>query len=165
MTALYEQSVPFLIRGLEALSKFLKKAEAQADDRKLDKNVVLGLRLAPDMLNLCRQIQIVTDQAKGGGARCSGLTPPSYADEEKTFDELQARLTKTVEFLKTLKPADFDAARDVTIKIGGQDVTLKAVAYFNGAVLPNFYFHITTAYAILRSNGFSLGKADFMGRG
>jgi len=165
MTALYEQSVPFLIRGLEAASKFLKKAEAQADERKLDKAVVLGLRLTPDMFNLGRQIMLVTDFAKGSGARCSGATPPSYADEEKTFEELQARLAKTIDYLKTLKAAEFDANRDVTIKVGGQDTTFKAPTYFNGVALPNFYFHLTTAYDILRSNGFMLGKADFMGRG
>jgi len=165
MTLFYDQSVPFLIKGLEALTKFMKKAEGQCDERKIDKSVVLGLRLAPDMLNFTRQILIVTDQAKGAGARCSGITPPVYADDEKTFDELQARLAKTIEFLKTLKAADFDPNRDVTIKIAGQDVTMKALAYFNGGVLPNFYFHMSTAYDILRANGFSLGKADFLGRG
>jgi len=165
MTALYDQSVPFLIRGLEAASKFMKKAEAQADERKLDKAVVLGLRLAPDMLNLARQFMLITDFAKGAGARCSGATPPAYPDDEKTFDELQARLAKTIEYLKSLNAADFDMARDVTVKVGGQDTTFKAPAYFNGVVLPNFYFHLTTAYDILRSNGFALGKADFMGRG
>jgi uncharacterized protein len=165
MTALYDQSVPFLIRGLEAASKFLKKAEGQADERKFDKAVVLGLRLAPDMFNLARQIMLVTDFAKGAGARCAGVTPPAYADEEKTFEELQARLAKTIEYLKTLQAADFDMARDVTIKVGGQDATFKAPVYFNGVALPNFYFHLTTAYDILRSNGFTIGKADFMGRG
>ncbi len=165
MTALYEQSVPYLIRGLEAASKILKKVEAQIDERKWDKAVVLGLRLSPDMFNLCRQVQLVTDFAKGAGARCAGATPPAYADEEKTFEELQARLAKTIDYLKTLKAADFDAHRDVTVKVAGQDMQFKAVAYLNGMALPNFYFHMTTAYNILRSNGFALGKADFMGRG
>jgi len=165
MTALYDQSVPFLIRGLEATAKFLKKAEVQSDERKFDKAVVLGLRLAPDMFNLCRQVQLVTDFAKGAGARCSGATPPAYADEEKTFEELQARLAKTIDYLKSLKAADFDTNRDVTVKVGGQDMTFKAPVYFCGMALPNFYFHMTTAYDILRANGFTLGKGDFMGRG
>jgi hypothetical protein len=165
MTALYDQSIPFLIRGLESTQKFLKKAEAQADERKLDKAVVLGLRLYPDMLNLAKQVQLVSDFGKGPGARLSGATPPSYADDEKTFEELQARLAKTIDYLKSLKASDFDANRDVTIKVGGQDTVFKPGVYFNGYALPNFYFHMTTAYDILRSNGFMLGKADFMGRG
>jgi uncharacterized protein len=165
MTTLYDQSVPFLINGLEATQKFLKKAEAQADERKFDKAVVLALRLAPDMFNLSKQVQLVSDFAKGPGARLTGTTPPSYADEEKTFEDLQARLAKTIDYLKSLKAADFDPNRDVTIKVGGKDMTLKAPTYFNGAALPNFYFHMTTAYDILRANGFTLGKGDFMGRG
>jgi uncharacterized protein len=165
MTAFYDQSVPFLIRGLESAQKVLKKAEAQAEERKLDKAVVLGLRLAPDMFSLAKQVQLMSDFAKGPGARLSGSTPPAFADDEKTFEDLQARLAKTVDYLKTLKPADFDPGRDVTIKVGGQDTTFKAPVYFNGVALPNFYFHMTTAYNILRANGFALGKADFMGRG
>jgi uncharacterized protein len=165
MTTLYDQSVPFLIRGLESTQKYLKKAEAQADERKFDKAVVLGLRLAPDMLNLTQQVQLVSDFAKGPGARLSGTAPPSFPDGEKTFEELQARLAKTIDFLKSLNAADFDPNRDVTIKVGGQDTVFKAPVYFNGVALPNFYFHMTTAYDILRSNGFILGKADFMGRG
>ena len=165
MTALYDQSVPFLIRGLEAASKILKKVEGQIDERKWDKAVVLHLRLAPDMFNLCRQVQLVTDFAKGAGARCSGATPPAYEDTEKTFEELQARIAKTVDYLKSLKAVDFDAKRSVTMKVQGADMTFDAATYFNGMALPNFYFHLTTAYNILRSNGFALGKADFMGRG
>ena len=165
MTALYDQSVPFLIRGLVAAQKFMKKAETQAEERKLDKAVVLGLRIAPDMFNLCKQVQLISDFAKGPGARLSGTTPPSYVDDEKSFDELQTRLGKTIDYLKSLAAADFDANRDVTIKVAGKDTVLKAGFYFNGVVLPNFYFHMATAYDILRCNGFTLGKGDFMGRG
>ena len=165
MTALYDQSIPFLIRGLEATQKFLKKAEAQAEEKKFDKAVVLSLRLAPDMFELSKQVQLVSDFAKGPAGRMSGATPPSYADDEKTFDDLQARLTKTIEYLKSVKAADFDGNRDVTMKVGGQEMTFKAGVYFSGMALPNFYFHMTTAYNILRANGFALGKADFMGRG
>lgn len=164
MTALYDQSVPFLIRGLEALTKVLKKAEAQANERKWDKAVILGLRLAPDMLNLTTQVQLTSDFGKGPGARLSGGANPSMKDEEKTFEELYARLGKTIDYLKTLKKEDFDPARTITIKIGGKDTDFNAVTYFNAVALPQFYFHMTTAYDILRSNGFTLGKADFMGR-
>jgi uncharacterized protein len=165
MTALYDQSVPFLIRGLESLSKVLKKAEAQADERKWDKSVILGLRLAPDMLNLTSQVQLTSDFGKGSGARLSGVANPSMKDEEKTFEDLQARIAKTVDFLKSLNKADFDMARTVTIKLGGKDTDFPAVTYFNAVALPQFYFHMSTAYGILRANGFTLGKSDFMGRG
>jgi hypothetical protein len=165
MTTLYDQSVPFLIRGLESFTRVLKKAEAQADERKWDKTVILGLRLAPDMLNLTSQIQLTSDFGKGSGARLSGVANPSMKDEEKTFEELYARLAKTIDFLKSLKKEDFDPARIVTIKQGGKDTDFNAVTYFNAVAVPQFYFHMTTAYDILRSNGFTLGKADFMGRG
>ncbi|MBG1231028.1 DUF1993 domain-containing protein [Aestuariivirga litoralis] len=165
MTALYDQSVPFLIRGLESLSKVLKKAEAQADERKWDKDVILNLRLAPDMLRLISQVQLASDFGKGAGARLSGTTNPSMKDEEKTFEDLQARIGKTIDFLKTLKKEDFDPARTVTIKLSGKDTDFDPVTYFNAVAVPQFYFHATTAYNILRSNGFALGKLDFMGRG
>jgi len=165
MTALYDQSVPFLIRGLETLTKVLKKAEAQAEERKWDKAVILGLRLAPDMLNLISQVQLTSDFGKGPGARLSGTANPPMKDEEKTFEELYQRIAKTIDFLKTLKKEDFDMNRTITIKLGGKDTDFPAVTYFNAVALPQFYFHMTTAYDILRANGFTLGKADFMGRG
>ena len=161
---MYSNSIPFLIKNLNSLAKFLKKAEGIIETRKLDKSVVLGLRIYPDMFPLIRQVMLVTDFAKGAGARLAGMTPPSFPDEEKTFDELQARLTKTVDFLKTLDASAFDANHQITIKQAGQDVTMGAVDYFNGVALPNFYFHMTTAYNILRSIGIELGKGDFMGR-
>ena len=165
MTAFYDQSVPFLIRALESFTKVLKKAEAQADERKWDKAVVLGLRLAPDMLNLTSQIQLTSDFGKGSGARLSAVANPSMKDEENTFEELYARLAKTIDFLKSLKKEDFDPARTVTIKQAGKDTDFNAVTYFSAVAVPQFYFHMTTAYNILRANGFALGKADFMGRG
>ncbi len=163
---MYAQSVPFLIKNIEATHKFLKKAEAAIDARKMDKSVVLGLRTFPDMLPLLRQITLVSDFAKGAGARLAGITPPSFPDEEKTFEDLYARLAKTVDFLKSLDAKKFEGAetRDITIKQGGQDVTLSGLAYFNGVALPNFYFHMTTAYNILRGIGVEIGKGDFMGR-
>jgi len=164
---MYSNTVPVIIDNLNALSKFLKKAEGIVEAKKFDKSVVLGLRLFPDMLNLCKQVQLVTDFAKGCGARLSGVAIPSYADEEKTFEELQARIAKTIDFLKSLDEKSFaDAAtRDVTIKVSGKDMTMPGSVYFNSAFLPNFFFHMTTAYNILRSIGIELGKGDFLGRG
>ncbi len=163
---MYDISVAMIIENLNALSKFLKKAEAILDVKKFDKSVVLATRLFPDMFPLSRQVQLVTDFAKGGGARLAGVNVPSFADEEKTFEDLQARIAKTIAFLKSLDAKDFEnaATREVTLKIGGQERTMTGQAYYTGAFLPNFFFHMTTAYNILRSIGVELGKGDFMGR-
>lgn len=163
---MYELTVPVIIDNLNILTKILKKAEGQIEAKKFDKSVVLGWRIYPDMLNLTKQIQIVTDNAKGCGARLSGTANPSFADEEKTFDELYARITKTVDYLKSLDAKLFETAatRDVTLKVGGKDVVMSGQKYFTSAFLPNFFFHMTTAYNILRGIGIELGKGDFLGR-
>ena len=163
---MYSNTIPVIIDNLNALSKFLKKAEGIVETKKFDKAVVLNTRLFPDMFPLVRQVMLVTDFAKGAGARLSGVAIPSFADEEKTFEELQARVAKTVDFLKSLDEKSFAnaATRDVTMKIGGNDVTMPGQTYFNAAFLPNFFFHLTTAYNILRSMGIELGKGDFLGR-
>jgi uncharacterized protein len=128
--------------------------------------VVLGLRLFPDMLPLLRQITLVSDFSKGAAARLAGVAIPAFADEEKTFEDLYARLAKTEAFISGLDAASFVGAeaRDVTVKIGGQDMVLKGQTYFSAMALPNFYFHMTTAYNVLRGIGVPLGKGDFMGR-
>lgn len=163
---MYSETIPFLVHNLNATSAFLKKAEAHCDARKIDKAVMLGLRLAPDMFDLKRQVMLVTDFAKGAGARLSGTAIPSYADDETTFEQLQARLTKTIDFLNGLPKASFDGAesREVTMKVRGQDMKLSGRDYFSGAAVPNFYFHMTTAYNILRHSGVELGKGDFLMR-
>ena len=163
---MYAQVVPGLLKNLGALTKFLKKAEAHLDAQKMDKSVVLSLRVFPDMLPLLRQVLLVTDFAKGSGARLSGTAIPSFADDEKTFEELYARIAKTEAFLNSLNAKSFEGAetRDVTIKQGGQDVTMLGQTYFSNVALPNFYFHMTTAYNLLRGIGVPLGKGDFMGR-
>jgi hypothetical protein len=163
---MYDTTIPFVIDNLNNLSKFLKKAEGQIEAKKFDKSVILGLRIYPDMLNLIKQVQIVTDNAKGCGARLSGTAIPSFPDEETTFDELQARIAKTIDYLKSLDAKSFEGAakRDVTMKIGGKDVVMSGQKYFTSAFLPNFFFHMTTAYNILRGAGFELGKGDFLGR-
>ena len=163
---MYATTIPFIIDNLNALSKFLRKAETQIENKKFDKSVVLGLRVYPDMLNLTKQVQLVTDFAKGCGARLSGTAIPSYADEEKTFEELQARIVKTIDYLKSLDAKFFEtsATREVTMKVSGKDVMLTGQNYFTGAFLPNFFFHMATAYNILRGIGIELGKGDFLGR-
>lgn len=152
--------------SLKALAAILKKAETYCEAKKIDPNALLADRLYPDMLPFNRQVHIATDQAKGCGARLTGIAVPSYPDEEKTFAELQARIAKTLDFLGSLKREQFaDAAtRTVTLKIGGKDTELKGATYLSSAVLPNFYFHVTTAYNILRHNGLEIGKGDFLGR-
>jgi uncharacterized protein len=164
---IYNNTVLVLIHNLKAMHKFLLKAEAHCDERKIDKSVMLGMRLAPDMFNLTRQVQLVTDFGKGCGARLAGLAVPSFPDEETTFDGLYARIERCVAFLVSLDKSDFVGAesRDVTMKVGGKDLTLTGADYANSAALPNFYFHMATAYNILRHNGVVLGKGDFLGRG
>lgn len=163
---MYAQSIPFLLRNLGAITKTLKKAEAFCDVRKLDKSVVLGLRTYPDMLTLTRQVLIMCDQAKGCAARLSGMDVPSYADEEKTFEDLYARIDKTVNFIKSIDAKMFEGAstRTVKLKIAGNDVEMSGSDYLNGAVWPNHYFHMATAHNLIRSIGVEVGKGDFLGR-
>jgi hypothetical protein len=161
----YDQLVTVFTQMLGALDKVLTKAEADAEARKIDPTVFTNGRLAPDMLPLTRQIQIMTDQAKGGASRLAGQEPPKWSDDEKTFADLHARLAKTIAHLKTFKPADFDAAeeRSIELKFPNGALQFKGKDYFLGFVVPNFYFHYTTAYAILRHNGVPIGKQDFLG--
>lgn len=163
---MYEASVPVLTHFLKGLSAILKKAEAHCEARKIDPDAILLARLFPDMFNFTRQVQLVTDFAKGAGARLAGIPVPSFADEEKTFAELQARIAKTIDFLGTLRKEQFAeaATRTVTIKVAGNDMSFPGGEYFMGYAIPNFYFHLATAYNILRHNGIELGKRDFMGR-
>ena len=163
--SMYQASVPVLIRNLENLSAILKKGEAHAAAKKIAPEVFINARLAPDMYPLSRQVQIVTDVSKGGVARLGGKDVPSYEDNEKTFSELQARIAKTIEFIKTFNASQIDGseARSITLKVGGRELTFPGQQYLFGFVLPNVYFHATTTYAILRHNGVELGKADFLG--
>jgi uncharacterized protein len=163
---MYAQTIPTLQKNLAALTKFLKKAEAHLDANKLDKAVVLGLRVYPDMFPLLRQILLVTDFSKGAGARLAGVAVPSFADEEKTFEDVYARIAKTEAFLASLDAKSFVGAetREITMKVGGQDMTFSGQVYLSNMALPNIYFHMTTAYNLLRGIGVPLGKGDFMGR-
>ena len=163
---MFDTSVPVLIHFLNGLSAILKKAEAHCEARKIDPNALLQARLFPDMFAFTRQVQLVTDFAKGAGARLAGIAVPSFADEEKTFGELQARIAKTTELLSTLTKEQFAgaASRTVTIKAGGREMSFPGAEYFSSFAMPNFYFHLAAAYNILRHNGVELGKMDYMGR-
>lgn len=163
---MFDTSVPVLIHFLKGMSAMLTKAEAHCAARKIEPEAILKARLFPDMFHFTRQVQLATDFAKGMGARLAGIAVPSFADEENTFAELQARIGKTVDFLGTLTREQYaDAAtRTVTIKVGGQDTNFAGATYAASYALPNFYFHLATAYDILRHNGVELGKKDFMGR-
>jgi uncharacterized protein len=161
-----QATLPALEIGLNALSAVLDKAAAFAAAKKIDASVLLNTRLAPDMFPLTRQVQIATDLAKNGASRLAGVEPPRYEDTETTIDELKARIAKTIAHLKTLDPKKIDAAgeRELTFPLGpvnkGQ---MKAHDYLNHFVLPNVYFHLTAAYAILRHCGVEIGKQDFLG--
>ncbi|WP_437549582.1 DUF1993 family protein [Sorangium sp. So ce367] len=163
--SMYQASVPVLVRMLGNLSAILTKAAAYAEAKKIEPRVLLDARLAPDMLSLTRQVQIASDSAKGCGARLAAVDVPKYEDNEASFDELQARIAKTVAFLNSLRPEQIDGSedRDVTIPTRDQPLQFKGLVYLVNFVLPNFYFHVTTAYAILRHNGLEIGKLDFLG--
>lgn len=163
--SLYSASVPVLIRGLTQLNVILDKAAAHADAKKIDPSVLVSSRLFPDMLPLARQVMIATDNAKGFAARMAGQDVPRYEDTETTFPELKARVEKTIAFLKTFKAADIDGKEDkvVTFKLGPREVTFNGHEYLTGFLLPNFFFHVSIAYAILRNNGVEIGKRDYLG--
>lgn len=161
----YDASIAPMIRGLENLSKILDKAVAQAKSEDRDLNALLEARLAPDMFAFTRQVQVVSDTAKGCAARLSGQEPPSFPDEEKSFPELQQRIAKTADCLKGFRPEQFDGAesRTVTLKFPQGAMTFSGRDYLTGFAIPNFYFHLTVAYAILRHNGIAVGKMDYLG--
>jgi len=163
---MYQASVPAFTQMLGSLAAILTKAEAHATAKKIDPAVLLGARLFPDMLPYTRQIQLTCDFAKNTTARLAGQEPPKWEDKESSFAELQARIGKTLDFLKGYKPAQIDGAeeRDVTIPIGGNPTTFKGQRYLVGFALPNFYFHLSAAYAILRHNGIEVGKRDYLGQ-
>jgi hypothetical protein len=163
--SMYQASVPAYGQMLKTLSHILKKAEEHCEAKKIDPGVLVNARLYPDMAPLTRQIQIATDQVKGGLSRLAGKEPPSWPDEEKTFADLHTRVKKAQDFLATIKASDVDGSesRDVTLKIGGNDMTFKGEQFLVNFSLPNFYFHVVTAYDILRHNGVEIGKRDFIG--
>lgn len=161
----YDLTVPVFTRLLGNLEALLDKGTAHAEAKKFDSAVLLAARLAPDMFPLTKQVQIAADFAKGGVARLTGAEPPKWEDTESSIAELKVRIARTREFVESHTPAQFADAleRRVEIKLGGQPVALSGLDYLNRVVLPNFYFHLVTAYDILRHNGVELGKRDFIG--
>ena len=158
--SMYQASIPAFIRGLENLSAILQKGAARPDSASY-----VETRLAPDMLTLAGQIQRASDSAKGCAARLGGIDNPSFPDTEKTFADLQGRIKKTIDFLKAVKREQIDGSeeRPVQIKAGGRELNFTGAQYLLGFALPNFYFHVTTAYDILRHKGVPLVKRDYLG--
>ncbi|MBI2382424.1 MAG: DUF1993 domain-containing protein [Gammaproteobacteria bacterium] len=162
--ALFRQSVPVFIRMLSNLKSMLAKAKTYAQDKKVDESVLLQARLFPDMFPLVRQVQIAGDFAKGAGARLAGVEVPKYEDNETSFDELIARLARTIDFLSGLKAEQFEGCAERVITLPFRpDQPMKGEVYLIDFAIPNFYFHVTTAYALLRHNGLAIGKQDFVG--
>jgi hypothetical protein len=162
---MYQASVPAFQRTLKALDAVIDKAAAYAEERKIDPAVLASARLAPDMYPLSRQVQMATDHAKGCSARLAGVPVPSFEDTEKTFPELKARIAKTLDFIASVSAAQIDGseARAVSLKAGPRELSFAGQDYLVFFALPNFYFHTTTAYDILRHNGVPVGKLDFLG--
>jgi hypothetical protein len=162
---MYQASAPVFVRGLKAISGVLTKAQAHVEHKKIDEAAFINSRLYPDMFPLARQVQIATDMVKGGAARLAGVEIPVFADDETTFAQLQDRIARTIAFLETLTPAQIDGSEDKDINLvrGGQPVTFKGQPYLLEQVIPNFYFHLTTTYALLRKGGVEIGKKDFLG--
>ena len=164
--SMYQVSVPVFVRALSNLRAILEKGAAHAEARKFKPEVLLNDRLAPDMHPLTRQVQIATDQIKGCAARLAGVEVPKYEDNEVTFEDLYARIDKTVAFIKSLKPEQIDGSenKDISLPTPRGPMEFKGQPYLLFFVLPNVYFHCTTTYSILRHNGVELGKMDFVGK-
>jgi hypothetical protein len=162
--SMYQISVPVCIRMLGNLSAILKKAEAYAKAKNIDSTVLAGARLYPDMYPLTRQVQIACDVAKGCGARLAGKKPPRFADNESTIPQLIARIEKTLAFLRKFSARQIDGSeqKTITLEFPGETVTFTGAEYVQEFVLPNVYFHVATAYNILRHNGLEIGKRDYI---
>ena len=164
--SMYQASVPTIVRALNNLAAVLEKADQHAAEKKIDPSVFVTARLFPDMLPLSKQVQIASDISKGGSARLAQAEPPAFEDNETTIAQLIERLRKTVTYLETLKPEHIDGSegRTVTWQTRSATKTMQGMPYLLNHVLPNVFFHTTTAYDILRHNGVDLGKQDFLGR-
>jgi len=163
--SMFDASVPGFVRTLRALDGILTKAEAHAAAKKIDPAVLLGSRLFPDMFALTRQVQIATDHAKGATARLAGLEVPKFDDNEQSFADLHARIAKCIAFVESVSAGQINGseAREIQIKAGPRELSFNGQTYLTGYALPNFYFHVMTAYNILRHNGVEIGKADYIG--
>jgi hypothetical protein len=162
---MYQASVPRLANTLKNLSAILDKAQAHAEARKIDPLVLTNARLYPDMLPMKRQVHIACDSAKYAVARLAGAEAPKHDDVEETLVELKARIAKTLDFIQTFKAAQIDGSeeKNIHLKVGQREIDYKGMQYLLGHALPNFYFHVVTAYDILRHNGVEIGKRDYLG--
>ena len=162
---MYQASIPAFDQMLNNLSAILDKAEAHAVNSKIEPEVLLNYRLTPDMFPFVRQIQVAADLAKGAAARLAGVEVPKHDDTEKSFADLKARLAKTISFVQSFKPSEIDGSedRDINLTLGEHTMSFKGQPYLVHFVIPNFYFHCTAAYDILRHCGVELGKRDFIG--
>lgn len=163
--SMYQASVPIFARHLNGLVTVLKKAQALYAEKKYDESTLLGYRFYPDMFNFTKQVQASTDHARIGAALLAGLEAPKYEDNEKTLAELIARVEKTIAFLNTIKPGQVDGTEEkaITVKMRDREMKFTGLDLLLNRSLPNFYFHTTTAYDIIRHNGVEIGKRDFMG--
>ncbi|HVJ73348.1 MAG TPA: DUF1993 domain-containing protein [Casimicrobiaceae bacterium] len=163
--SMYQVSIPRFIHMLQNLAAILDKANGHAEARKIDPATLPNARLFPDMLPLASQVRIACDAANGVATRLSGATGPTFEDDEKTLADLKTRIDKTVAFLKTVKAAQVDGteAKELSVKVGGQDTKFSGAQFLLARAIPNFYFHVATAYGILRHNGVEIGKRDFLG--
>jgi hypothetical protein len=164
--SMYHASAPRFVNMLKNLSAVLDKAQAHCGARKIDPAALISYRLYPDMFPMSRQVQIACDTARACVARLAGSEIPKYEDSEKTFADLKVRIAKTIEFIESIKPAQVEGTedKDIVYTVGSEERRFKGMQYLLGNAYPNFYFHVTTAYDILRHNGVELGKRDFLGR-
>jgi hypothetical protein len=164
--SMYQSSIPPITRSLNNLVAILEKAAAHAEAKKIEPEVLVNSRLYPDMFPLVKQVQLASDISKAGTARLAQVAPPAFEDTEATIPDLVARLRKTVAFLETLKPEQIDGSEDrtVTWKTRTSERSMQGLPYLFNHVLPNVFFHVTTAYNILRHNGIEIGKQDFLGK-
>ena len=164
--SMYQASTPRFARMLRNLAAILAKAQAHVEAKKLDAAALIGYRLFPDMFPLTRQVQIACDQAKGAVARLAGVDIPKHEDTEQTFAELMARIAKTIDFVESVPASKVEGSDDkeVVLQMRSGERRFKGMQYLLGHAYPNFYFHVTTAYNILRHNGVEVGKADFIGK-
>ena len=163
--SMYQASVPRFVNILNNLSHILDKAQAHVDARKIDPASLTAYRLFPDMLPFTKQVQIACDTAKGAVARLAGIENPVHEDNEKTLPELKARIAKTLAFVQSVSPAQIDGAedKDIVVRRADTEVHYKGMQFLLGSAIPNIYFHVTTAYNILRHNGVEIGKRDYLG--
>ena len=163
--SIYDFSLPIFKLNLNNLAAILEKAASHADAKKVDPKVLPQLRLIADMLPLSAQVQVACDGAKGAAARLAGIQPPKFEDTEATLPELQARVAKTLEFISSIKPEQLQGAetREIVLTFPQNTLKFTGLNYLTNFVLPNFFFHLTIAYALLRKNGVDIGKRDFLG--